>query len=93
MRIAILQSGNTGFFPRYYKAITQAVEKNGDDIELFVPNSSKNKRIALPCQHTFGTRLNWFIHYYLYKLSGVQDVFRFLRPKTLFINLINTSRK
>lgn len=87
MRIAILQSGNTGFFPRYYKAITQAVEKNGDDIELFVPNSSKNKRIALPCQHTFGTRLNWFIHYYLYKLSGVQDVFSFFATKDLIHKL------
>jgi len=87
MRIAILHAGNTGFFPRYYKAIAQAVEKNSDDIELFVPNSGRNKRNVLPRQHTFGTRLNWFIHYFLYKLSGVQDVFSFFATKDLIRKL------
>lgn len=101
LRIAIIHAGNVGFFPRYYKAISSSVRNNGDDIKLFVPNSGRNKRNTLNNQITFGTRFNWFIHYYLYRLTGVQDVFSLFAtldlirklkkysPDVIHLNVIN----
>lgn len=101
LRIAIIHAGNVGFFPRYYKAISSSVRNNGDDIKLFVPNSGRNKRNTLNNQITFGTRVNWFIHYYLYRLTGVQDIFSLLAtldlirklkkysPDVIHLNVIN----
>ena len=42
MKIALLQSGNQGFFPRFYSDLTRTVEKNGDELRLFVPNTGIN---------------------------------------------------
>lgn len=101
MKTLIFQTINTGFFPRYYKALKQALENNGDECLLVVPNSGRNKRNELPCQKTYGTRLNWFIHSRLYKLTGIQDVFSIFdtycmvrilkkyRPDVIHLNLIN----
>lgn len=101
MKIAILQSGNIGFFPRFYKAILSAAQKQGDEVTLLVPNSGRNKRNPLPCQVLWGSRLNWFIHSRLHKLTGVQDVFSIIetmllinklkvfKPDLLHLNVIN----
>lgn len=101
MKIAILQAANGGFFPRYYKAIASAIKKNGDDVGLFVPNSGRNKRNVLPNQHIFGARLNWHVHYVLYRLTGVQDVYsvfstmqlicklKAFRPDVIHMNVVN----
>lgn len=89
MKIAIIHASNVGFFPRYYKAISSSVRNNGDDIKLFAPNSGRNKRNTLSNQITFGTRFNWFIHYYLYRLTGVQDIFSLLAT----LNLIRKMKK
>lgn len=101
MKVAILHSGNAGFFPRYYKALKQALEKNGDHCMLVVPNSGRNKRNVLPNQQTYGTRLNWLVHSRLYMLTGLQDVFsvfdtyclfRILekyQPDVIHLNLVN----
>ena len=87
MKIAILHAANVGFFPRYYKAIASAIESNGDDVALFVPNSGRNKRNVLPNQQTFGSRLNWHVHYNLYKLTGVQDVYSVFSTMSLISKL------
>lgn len=89
MRIAIIHASNVGFFPRYYKAISCSASNNGDDIKLFVPNSGRNKRNTLSNQITFGTRFNWFIHYKLYKLTGIQDIFSFFAT----LNLVGKMKK
>lgn len=101
MKIAVIQSGNSGFFPRYYTAVCEAAEKHGDDVRLFVPNSGRNKRCVLPHQTIWGSRFNWFLHYQLYKLTGVQDVFSLVetlallaklktyKPDVLYFNVIN----
>lgn len=75
MKIAILHSANNGFFPRFYKALRSSIEKAGDKYVLIVPNSGCNKRNPQPGQRIWGTRFNWFIHHYLYKLVGLQDIF------------------
>lgn len=89
MKIAIVHAGNIGFFPKYYNAISASIEGHRDAVKLFVPNSGRNKRNTLSNQITFGTRLNWFIHYYLYKLTGVQDIFSLLAT----LNLIREMKK
>lgn len=75
MRIAILHAGNSGFFPRFYKAILTEAESKGHHVALFVPNSGRNRRNKLPNQITWGSKFNWHIHYILYKLTGIQDIF------------------
>ena len=74
MRIAIFQSGNQGFFPRFYNDLTVAVKKSGDSLKLFVPNTGVNNKRKLYNQIIWGNRLNWHIHYYMYRLTGLQDV-------------------
>lgn len=77
MRIAVIQSGNSGFFPRFYKSLKSSAEKSEDDLRLFCPNIGVNRRLQLDDQITFGSKYNWFIHYHLYKIFGLQDVFSF----------------
>ena len=101
MKVAILHAGNSGFFPRYYKAIATAIEKEEDEVALFVPNSGRNKRTKLPHQITWGSRLNWFIHHKLYQLTGLQDIFSICEtimlvsklkkyhPDIIHLNIIN----
>lgn len=101
MKIAILHSGNVGFFPRYYKSIRQAILERNDEVRLFVPNSGRNRRNVLPDQVRFGNPLNWFIHNRLYRITGIQDIFSitdtldlifkllYFRPDVIHFNLIN----
>ena len=101
MKIAIVQSGNSGFFPRFYESLANAIEQNQDECILIVPNSSRNKRYVLPHQHIWGTRLNWFIHSHWYKITGLQDIFSVFetlhllhllckhKPDVIHFNVIN----
>lgn len=73
MKIAVIHASNQGFFPRYYDNIKDAIEHNNDLVRLFVPKSGQNMRCILKYQETFGTRLNWFLHYTLWKITGKQD--------------------
>ena len=50
MKIALIQSGNQGFFPRFYNDLSKAVEKRGDILKLFVPNTGVNNRRKLSNQ-------------------------------------------
>ena len=75
MKIAIIHSAVQGFFPRFYKSLKTAIENNGDKCILLVPNSGVNRRNKLDNQKNWGTRINWFIHHFLYKLTGLQDIF------------------
>lgn len=74
MKIALLHSGNQGFFPRFYNDLTLAVDKNGDTLRLFVPNTGVNNRRKLPKQIIWGSRINWYVHFHLYRLTGLQDI-------------------
>lgn len=89
MKIAIIQTGNIGFFPKYYNAISASIKRHGDAVRLFAPNSGRNKRNILSDQTTFGIRFNWFIHYNLYKLTGIQDIFSFFAT----LNLVKKMKK
>lgn len=74
MKIALLQSGNQGFFPRFYNDLAEAVKNSGDELKLFVPNTGVNNRRKLPNQVIWGSRLNWHFHFYMYRLTGLQDI-------------------
>lgn len=101
MKIAIVHSGNAGFFPRFYKSLRDAIVSHGDETFLLAPNSGRNKRNRLPDQIVFGSRLNWWIHSRLFFLFGIQDVFSFLdtlaflrkihryKPDLIHLHLIN----
>ncbi|WP_270539172.1 glycosyltransferase [Bacteroides zhangwenhongii] len=89
MKIALLQSGNQGFFPRFYSDLARTVEKNGDELRLFVPNTGINNRRKVPHQVIWGSRLNWHFHFYMYRLTGLQDIWSFFST----IDLIRKIRK
>lgn len=83
MKIAILHSANQGFFPRFYQSLKESIEKYGDECILLSPKSGINIRNKLPNQILWGTRLNWFIHHFLYKITGLQDIFSHIDTKLL----------
>lgn len=89
MRIAIIHSGNSGFFPRFYKALHSVIETHGGSCRLYVPNSGRNYRCILPEQQIFGNRLNWFIHNKLFFITGIRDIFSVFST----INLIHKLKK
>ena len=74
MKIAVLHSGNLGFFPRFYQDLCVAVDKRGDEIMAFAPRSGQNLRRPLERQILWGNRWNWHVHFRLYKLTGLQDI-------------------
>lgn len=78
MKIAILHSANMGFFPRFYKDICSAVDKIGDKILCFSPNSGRNRQRPLDRQVLWGYRWNWFVHFNLYRWTGIQDLWSVL---------------
>lgn len=78
MRIAIVHSANIGFFPRYFQDLCFAIDKAGDDILSFVPNSGQNRRRPLERQVLWGFKWNWFAHFNLYKWTGIQDLWSIL---------------
>ena len=75
MKIAVIQSGNAGFFPRFYSCLKHAAERRSDHVQLFCPNSGLNRRNPINKQILFGSKWNWAIHFNLYKLTGLQDIF------------------
>lgn len=75
MKIAVLHESNLGFFPRFYKSLTEEITENGSEFALFSPNSGLNNKKKLPNQIIWGTRINWHVHRILFKLTGRQDCF------------------
>ena len=92
MKIAVLHTaGNAGFFPRYYNSFYKIAMEYGDEMSLFCPNSGVNIRNPLPNQVIWGTRFNWFFHYKLYRLTGLQDIFSVFETISLIVKLKNYS--
>lgn len=75
MRIAVLQSGNAGFFPRFYNNLYNAINIQGHEASLFSPRTGVNHRTQLKGQTFWGSRLNWHIHNLLFKTTGIKDVY------------------
>ncbi len=75
MKIAIIQKGNDGFFSRFYTDLIGRLEPNKDEIRAFLPNNTYNKKYKLSGQECWGCRLNWWSHFLLYKLTGLQDIY------------------
>ena len=75
MRVAILHSSISGFFPRFYAALHASIVEQGNECRLFVPQSKTNRRVAAEDKYIFGFRSNTFIHQKLYALTGLQDIF------------------
>lgn len=75
MRVAILHSGISGFFPRFYAALHASIVANGHECRLFVPQTKTNRKATIEDKYLFGFRSNTFIHQKLYNLTGLQDVF------------------
>ncbi|MCQ2126148.1 MAG: glycosyltransferase [Bacteroidaceae bacterium] len=75
MKIAILHSAAAGFFPRFYGLLHNAITEEGESCRLFLPNIRTNRASALPDSVVWGTRFNTVIHKWLYRMTGIQDVF------------------
>lgn len=87
MKIAVLHSSNQGFFPRFFTDLCRAVDKAGDDVRAFSPVSGNNLRRTLSRQTLWGHRLNWFIHFNLYRFTGLQDIFSYFSTLDLIRKL------
>lgn len=87
MKIAVLQSGNNGFFPRFYNNLFRALNEKGYEIALFSPRTGVNHRTQLNGQIFWGGRLNWHIHNLLYKITGLKDVYSTLDTLSLIRKL------
>lgn len=87
MRIAVIHSANLGFFPRLYQDLSNTVHERGDEIQAFLPNSGQNRRNMIKGERLWGTRINWFIHYHIYKLTGLQDIWSVLSTIDLCLKL------
>ena len=74
MRIAVLHASNQGFFPRFYAQERDAALSCGHDVRLFVPLTRRNLSNPLADQVTYGSRLNFPLHFLFYRLTGIQDV-------------------
>lgn len=88
MNIVIIHSANNGFFPRFYNELRNAILCTGNKVFLVQPKNGANIRTKLPDQILFGTRANWFIHYNLYKITGIQDIWSFIESIFMIIKLI-----
>lgn len=75
MKIAILQSGNSGFFPSYYNNFYSALKEKGHQVFLLSPRTGVNYRTQLDGQVFWGGRLNWHVHNLLYQMTGIKDVY------------------
>lgn len=101
MKIIIIHSANNGFFPRFYKELYNAIVSSDHNVFLLQPRNGANIRTKLPNQILFGSRLNWFIHYKLYKITGIQDIWSFcetffllkklqkLNPDIIHLHVVN----
>lgn len=101
MKIAVLQSSYHGFFPRFFSDLKESTGKSGDEVRVYLPNSRKNKSASIDNKVIWGGRFNWFIHYRLYKITGLQDIFSFIstidlirklkdyQPDVLHFNIMN----
>lgn len=78
MRILTVHSGNSGFFARFYTALANDLKEKGYMLHYIGPKNSRNIKNSLLGQKLIGSRWNWFIHFYLYKITGLQDVFSFI---------------
>lgn len=87
MKVVIIQSANNGFFPRFYRALHNAIVSTGNQVFLLQPKNSSNIKNSLPNQVLFGSRLNWFIHYYLYKTTGLLDIWSFFNTISMLRKL------
>ena len=87
MKIAIIQSGNNGFFPNFYNNLGSVLKENGYNFALFSPRTGMNYRRQLNDQIFWGGRLNWHIHNFLYKITGIKDVYSTLDTLDLIIKL------
>ena len=75
MKIVVINPTNQGFFPRMYRSLKSIYEEQGHECLLLSPRNFTNRRNPLPNQKFWGTYLNFHVHYRLYKLLGIQDVF------------------
>lgn len=102
MKVAILQSTFAGFFPRYYKALYDTLISGGNEVCVYGNKNSVNNRSNLSNQVLFGSRWNWHIHHFLYKIIGIREVFSFFDtldlifkikrfgPDVIHLNVINS---
>lgn len=101
MRCVVVTASYAGFFPRYYHYLSQAIRNKGHEAILLLPNSKMNHAAKGDFVYFWGSRLNWFIHFNLYQLTGMQDIFsifetilmvlklRKIKPDILHFNLMN----
>ena len=87
MRVAILHSSISGFFPRFYEALRASIVEDGNECRLFAPHTKTNRKADVKDKHLFGFRSNTFIHQKLYALIGLQDIFSVFSTLALICSL------
>ena len=93
MKVLTITSAYSGFFPRFYELLRKAMGEEKIESFVLLPQNSNNRKAIVHNKVLWGTRFNWFIHYNLYRLTGLQDVFSFLETVLLLvkINIIKPS--
>lgn len=101
MKVVVMQASCAGFFPRYYSYLSEAIRNGGYAPQLLLPNTGMNRNSTVGDVLFWGSRFNWYLHFKLYKLTGLQDIFSFfetvalilklrqLKPDVLHFNLMN----
>ncbi|MBQ2553956.1 MAG: glycosyltransferase [Prevotella sp.] len=101
MKVAVIHSDSRGWFPRYYDNLVRALEKRGHEVTLLLPRNRANKRSVLAHKQLWGTRINFHLHFLLFKLTGWQDCFshfstwllirrlKRLRPQLVHLHIVS----
>ena len=101
MKVAVIHSDSRGWFPRYYDNLVRALEKRGHEVTLLLPRNRANKRSMLAHKQLWGTRINFHLHFLLFKLTGWQDCFshfstwllirrlKRLRPQLVHLHIVS----
>ena len=84
-RIAVLQSGYSGFFPRFFEDLS--LRDESIVFKAFMPNSGLNKKQKNKDIIIWGSRINWMLHYNIYRITGIQDLWSVYSTLDLIIKL------
>lgn len=87
MNVVTITSTYRGFFPRFYESLTKVIKVEKIESYLFLPQNSNNRKVCVENKVLWGTRFNWLIHYNLYRLTGLQDIFSLFETFLLLIKL------
>lgn len=87
MKIVTITSTYEGFFPRFYELLKDALDDENIESYILLQKNRRNCSAQLDGKILWGTRFNWFVHYHLFKITGLQDIFSFFETISLLSKL------